>query len=440
MMTAAGGGVDAWLLEQVNSGLNQWSSGNTGNGGGSVVDADGNIYVQGRWDLGGNVYLTVGKFAPDGTQTFIKRTDIQTNDTGRSTVDSNGNIILTAADYLVKMTPAGAVSWAKRVTGGTYPIYLFFNCVTDSSDNVIALGWGSVAGDLGWIVFKFNSSGTLQWSKAFRQNSNTLQQGSITVDSNDNIIIAGRGGYFNYGMNLMKINSSGTVQWSRFYGNNDGRERAYSVATDSNDDIIMCGDGNRNRGAGGTDAVIVKYNSSGTIQWYKALGGTSTDIGDFVTTDGTDIYHAATIRDTTANEYFCTFQKLNSSGTQQWQTQLKSTAGGVVNPQLKLGQMTVSPTGALVSTGLAAVDYGVTEWDAGVFSVNADGSVGTFSPTPQGSFTYVTSSVTFQNANPYFVSGNYNADTFSNTPTITTPTVTVTDYSGTPTNYLSTLA
>ena len=42
-------------------------------------------------------------------------------------------------------------------------------------------------------------------------------------------------------------------------------------------------DGNTN--SGGEDIFLIKYNSSGTKQWTKQLGTSSTDIGIGVTTD-----------------------------------------------------------------------------------------------------------------------------------------------------------
>ena len=51
-----------------------------------------------------------------------------------------------------------------------------------------------------------------------------------------------------------------------------------SVAVDSSDNIYVCGS-TSSVGAGSNDLLLVKYNSSGTVQWRRTLGGTGSDEG-----------------------------------------------------------------------------------------------------------------------------------------------------------------
>ena len=60
-------------------------------------------------------------------------------------------------------------------------------------------------------------------------------------------------------------------------------DRGYGVTVDSSDNIYMTGvtsgglDGNTNSGS--WDLILLKYNSSGTKQWTKQLGTSSSDSG-----------------------------------------------------------------------------------------------------------------------------------------------------------------
>ena len=74
---------------------------------------------------------------------------------------------------------------------------------------------------------------------------------------------------------VVKYNSSGTKQWTKQLGTSS-TDTANGVATDSSGNVYVAGgtygglDGNTS--AGVNDLFIVKYNSSGAKQWTKQLG------------------------------------------------------------------------------------------------------------------------------------------------------------------------
>ena len=77
---------------------------------------------------------------------------------------------------------------------------------------------------------------------------------------------------------MVKYNSSGTKQWTKQLGTSS-TDLASGVATDSSGNVYVAGgtygelDGNTN--SGNSDLFVVKYNSSGTKQWTKQLGSSS---------------------------------------------------------------------------------------------------------------------------------------------------------------------
>ena len=175
----------------------------------------------------------------------------------------------------------------------------------DSSDNIYVTGYtkegydgNSNSENYDIFLVKYNSSGTKQWTKKLGIFDNESGV-SMTVDSSDNIYVTGytKEGYDgnsnseNYDIFLMKYNSSGTKQWTKQLGNS-AADIGMGVTVDSSDNIyvtgIASGGLDRNTGSVGEDIVLMKYNSSGTKQWTKQLGSSSSDFAWDVTVDSSD--------------------------------------------------------------------------------------------------------------------------------------------------------
>jgi hypothetical protein len=93
---------------------------------------------------------------------------------------------------------------------------------------------------------------------------------------------------------VVKYNSSGTKQWTKQLGSSS-TDYANGVAVDSSGNVYATGhtwgglDGsNAGAGNGSTDLIVVKYNSSGTKQWTKQLGSSWYDWAEGVAVDSSD--------------------------------------------------------------------------------------------------------------------------------------------------------
>ena len=140
---------------------------------------------------------------------------------------------------------------------------------------------------------KYNSSGTKEWTKQLGTAEDDEASG-VATDSSDNIYVTG----YTYGgldgntnsgeidIFLVKYNSSGTKQWTQQLGT-PTFEEGNGVAVDSSDNIYVSGwtRGKLDTYAGRDDAIVLKYNSSGTKQWTRQFGSNSSDIGAGVTVD-----------------------------------------------------------------------------------------------------------------------------------------------------------
>ena len=155
------------------------------------------------------------------------------------------------------------------------------------------------------IVSRWNSNGTVSWSKWISvdgtQNNATTQvssSGAVVagVDSSDNIYVMVNGGTSGstQGDYIIKFNSSGTVQYQkkvqRIYTSNN-ISQPWGLSVLKNGDMYL----SSYRGSG-NDRAYMKLNSSGTVQWVKSFNGLgsnsggvgSDDAGNLLIFDGTD--------------------------------------------------------------------------------------------------------------------------------------------------------
>jgi len=140
---------------------------------------------------------------------------------------------------------------------------------------------------------------------------------SVAIDSSDNVYVLGRTnstGAGSYDFLLAKYNSSGTVQWQRVLGG-ASNDYGYSIAIDSSDNVYVLGY-TASTGAGSDDFLLAKYNSSGTVQWQRVLGGASADYGFSVAIDSSDnVYVLGYTGSTGAGSNDCLLAKLPNDGS-----------------------------------------------------------------------------------------------------------------------------
>jgi outer membrane protein assembly factor BamB len=273
---------------------------------------------------------------------------------------------------LVKYDSSGTAQWAKTVTAGSNNSW--FNAVAvDSSGNVYAAGYQydtgtyiygsgvSVAGtysEENAVLVKYDSSGTALWARTVTAGSNISEFNAVAVDSSGNIYAAGHQngtGNYNYGSGtitgtyshenavLVKYDSSGTAQWAKTVTTGSSASRFNATVVDSSGNIYAAGyqygTGNYNYGSGniagtgsvGDNAVLVKYDSSGTAQWAKTVTAGNSSMFNAAAVDSSGNIYAAGYQQGTSNynygsgniagtynSFNAVLVKYDSSGTAQW--------------------------------------------------------------------------------------------------------------------------
>ncbi len=189
---------------------------------------------------------------------------------------------------LVKYDSSGVQQWNRTWGGSGWD--MCNGVVVDSSDSVYLAGrtssFGAVFDDM--VLVKYDSFGVQQWNRTWGGSGSDYGWG-VAVDSSDNVYLAGYTGSFGGGyddMVLVKYDSFGVQQWNRTWGGS-GSDYGYGVAVDSSDNVYLAGRTD-SFGAGSFDMVLVKYDSSGILQWNLTWGGSMLDSGMGVAVDSYD--------------------------------------------------------------------------------------------------------------------------------------------------------
>ncbi len=223
--------------------------------------------------------------------------------------------------YLVKFDPSGARIWGTFFGGEDGDAGWAIDI--DANDNIYLTGTTKSFNGIGFnsqqttinaacnpiepsdaFLAKFNSSGTLLWSRYFGGCGDEIAFG-IACSPSGKVYITGRtnsddlpnlgaqqsnsgnpGQTFTYDAFLAKFNDAGTLQWSTYYGGNQTDE-GWGCAVDNFDNVYLCGrtGSNNNIFANGFQSTmpgsasfLVKFNSNGVRQWGTYYAGNTADI------------------------------------------------------------------------------------------------------------------------------------------------------------------
>ncbi len=272
-------------------------------GQGVAVDSSGNIYVAGQtYSFGpaspNSASLSLLKYNPTGSllwQRIWASTSIRSYEYGKGVaVDVSGNIYVTGQTtsfgaggidvMLLKFNSSGSLQWQKTWGGSSGESG--FGVAVDASGNIYVTGEEKSFGFYGDVfLLKFNSTGSLLWQKTWGGNAESTGWG-VAVDSSGYVYLTGGTRIFGAGVNdilLLKFDSSGGIQWQRTWGGSSDDE-GYGVAVDVSGNIYVTGK-TYSFGAGIADVLLLKFNSSGSLQWQKTWGGSDNDVGLGVAVD-----------------------------------------------------------------------------------------------------------------------------------------------------------
>jgi hypothetical protein len=175
-----------------------------------------------------------------------------------------------------------------RTFGNGEPLDTFgYGVATDTSNSIYITGSTQTFGGEDYDVFlqKYSQSCNLLYTKQWGGPGNDVPHG-IAVDASDNVYITGTTDSFANGRTqifLLKYTGFGDLQFSVTWG---GKQNDYGngVAVDAFGNVYVVGTTN-SFGAGGSDVVLLKYDSSGKLLFQKTWGGIQNDFGTALTVD-----------------------------------------------------------------------------------------------------------------------------------------------------------
>jgi len=187
--------------------------------------------------------------------------------------------------YLIKTNSSGTVEWIKAHGGAGIEYGLFAVPTSDGGYIITGRTWFSFGlFDNAIYIVKTDSIGKRMWSKVYYGGS-WEQANHIQQTSDGGYILTGRVDAFGAGSSdilLFKIDSLGAHQWLKAIGGVDS-DIGYRVKQTSDKGFVVAGT-TKSFGGGGEDVILVKTDSTGTIEWTKAYGDSKTQGGMSVTT------------------------------------------------------------------------------------------------------------------------------------------------------------
>jgi uncharacterized protein YpmB len=234
----------------------------------------------------GKDFISENKFG--GEQTDISAKIILTEESqflivGETNSKGAGN----SDAWIIKLNEQGELLWDKTYGGkendGAYSI-------VESEDGgyvICGYTWSKGNGRDDGRVFKIDKNGKLLWDKTFGEKSFD-KLFSIIKDKDNNYVLAGRSnskGAGNSDAWIIKLNEQGELLWDKTYGGkeNDG---AYSIVESEDGGYVICGY-TWSKGNGRDDGWVFKIDKNGKLLWDKTFGAGGSDrLNTIIKADG----------------------------------------------------------------------------------------------------------------------------------------------------------
>ncbi|MFX1275097.1 MAG: SBBP repeat-containing protein [Promethearchaeota archaeon] len=297
-----------------------------------TLDNSGNIYITGDTTSfgAGNYDVFTAKYDNSGNLLWNTTWGGSSVETGRGiALDQLGNVYITGETssfgagswdaFIVKYDNSGNFQW--EITWGGVSQDEAYDIISDNLGNVFITGRTQSfgAGENDVFIVKFDNSSNFLWNKTWGGINSEIGK---RIDSDDfgNIYITGDTRSFGAGdwdAFIVKYNNLGIFQWDLTWGGSNS-DSGYDIALDELGNLYIVGI-TSSYGAGNQDVFIVKYNSSGIVQWDDTWGDTDSDRGLGLSLDNFRNIYVTGERFIPGGEDFDNFiLKYNNSGNLLW--------------------------------------------------------------------------------------------------------------------------
>lgn len=252
--------------------------------------------------------------------------------------DGSGNLFVAGAthasdDYtfdvvVIKYNSSGVQQWATTFDGTGNANDIPSDILLVGSDiYVCAASIGTTTG-YDYVLLKLNSSGTVQWNKSYDYTSLYDIPGHLATNGS-NVVVSGasQSSATNWDYTSLKYNSSGTlVQTNRSSATGYGFDRPTGLVTDASDNFYITG-----YAYNGTDYDMrtIKLDDDLSPVWTVSENDGAEDGSNAICIDGSDNIYIAGYAENTAYSKQMKIVKYNSSGTMQWEKILQNSSSDI---------------------------------------------------------------------------------------------------------------
>ncbi len=300
-----------------------------------ILDAAGNTYVTGSSYNGTSYEIVTVKYNSSGVELWRNTYGGVGIDEGHAiALNTLGQVVVTGSRFIggtdwdivtLKLNGStGALIWANIFTGsGQFDSGV--DVVVDGSNQILVVGsLNAGAGNTDFVTIKYNNVGTLVWSQVNGGAGNDLPK-VILVDASNNVYVGGHHefsvGTTYFDFKLLKYNSSGVLQWAVTADSGFGKlDTPYAMALDPSNNIILAGSGFTDI-LNEEDFLTMKFsNSTGAVLWQRFYAGNAEalDVINAVATDDLgNVYVTGKSKSIETSEDYYTIA-YNSAGTEIW--------------------------------------------------------------------------------------------------------------------------
>ncbi len=307
-----------------------------------TTDASGNIFIAGySGDGSGGQDFLLLKYNASGTLVFASTNDVGAADSYRAiTLDNTGNIYVCGPGgesgnlYFImhKYNSSGVFLWdilGDPVNSPDIP----FSIYADNRGNILSCGTTLSFSTTYYFTCKYRASdGLLKWNRVYNTNSNDAEARIVKTDNTGGVYVTGH--CHNAAdittINTIKYDSLGNLVFSKTYTSQYPTfAMASQMELDASGNIFVGGISGSNGSEYSGDFRIIKYNSSGNLEWtasYNSPADSGDDLNKMILDASGNIY-AAGKSYTAGGKFDYSVVKFDQNGNRLWST-IYDRAGG----------------------------------------------------------------------------------------------------------------
>ncbi|MGH2574216.1 MAG: SBBP repeat-containing protein, partial [Ignavibacteria bacterium] len=243
--------------------------------------------------------------------------------TGSNNTISEGSNIVT-----VKYNSSGAQQWAVSYNRSGNSNEIAQGLAVDSAGNAYVIGWtGFNVGPNDMVIIKYNTNGVQQWARIYGDPAGGNDAANaVKLDKEGFIYVTGGSGG---NATTIKYNNNGDTVWVRRFIETGYFSTALSNTVDDSSNIYVAG--LSNFGSQPSDALVIKYNKDGILQWFRKYNGpgNNRDLLRKIALDKLgNCYATGTSLNSTADTTSVLTLKYNLAGSLQWVRLYKGPGNG----------------------------------------------------------------------------------------------------------------